>query len=74
MNERYEWSRSILKIDWIRYTPLTSNSVVNPNQQTDFDIATEDSVFSKDSYIELDFNAKLSIRDDSPGNTDVCFF
>ena len=49
--------RTILKCDFITYTPPSLNLVNGKNNQTFDDIPREEKAFSlKDTYLELDFN------------------
>ena len=69
-HEGYEVDGSILECDYVRQTPPTLNFKSNQNQQNDIHIPREDSVISlKDSYLELDFNAKQSIIKDYANGT-----
>ena len=57
LSEKYQIDRSILKCDYIRYSPSEISTINTPNSQIYIDIPREDSVISLlNSYIELNFD------------------
>ena len=57
LSQKYAVGRSILKFDYIRYTPPSLTLVNGKNNQVLIDIPREDSAISlKDSYVEIDFS------------------
>ena len=56
LNEIYEVDRTILKCDYILYSPAETSTINTPNIQIYFNIPREDSVFSLlNSYLDLNF-------------------
>ena len=57
LSENYEIDRSILKCDFIRYSPAEISTIITANSQIFINIPREDSVISLlNSYLELNFD------------------
>ena len=56
LNENYEVDRTILKCDYIRYSPADTSTINTPNSKNYINIPREDSVISLiNSYLDLSF-------------------
>ena len=57
LSEKYEIERSILKCDYIRYSPSEISTIKTPNNQIYINIPREDCVISLlKSYLEINFD------------------
>ena len=64
LNENYEVHRTIMKGEYIRYSPAETSTIKTPNSQMYIDIPREGSVLSLlNSY--LDINFEVIKRDDN---------
>ena len=56
-SEKYQIDRSILKYDYIRYSPSEISTINTPNSQIYINIPREDSIISLlNSYLEVNFD------------------